>query len=229
MIVAYSGVQKQAVKAAVMSDLHNAGSMMQIAYINDNRYPDQLPTDIRTSPGVVLTLATAGGNVYSGLSTVQNGVLFYDTCRKLISEGVGAKEDNHNYVSACNVYNKGQIHTDGWNGRNINTPLIVASLQAYVSSYSGGEKPLFTTKGGYFMDRLATDFQAAGGSFPVTSFWDSWAAPGNGGVAKPTLPAPSGSTAGDTESYCINATYPKSPTVKFYIRQNSVPTEGACS
>lgn len=230
VIVSYVGIQKQAVKTVLQSDLHNAGNSMQIAYLDGSGYPTVLPASVRSSPGVILSLASGGGDVYTGLSATQNGLLFYTICQKLVADGAGAKpDDNHDYVSSCAVYNKNQIHIEGWNGRDVNTPLTAAALQTYVSSYAGGQKALFTTNAGSFMNQLTAKFQAAGGTFPVTSFWDSWATSSNGGVMQPSLPAPTSSGSGDPESYCINATYPSSPSVKFYIRQYSTPTEGTCS
>lgn len=229
VIVAYTGVQKRAVSAEMQSDLRNAANLMHIAHADTDTYPSTLPSGVKTSPGVALSLAGSGGAVYSGLSSVQNGLLFYNTCQKLLADGVGAKpDDNHDYISSCAVYNKNQIHIDGWNGRDVNTPLTVAALQAYVSSYSGGETALFTDHAGNFMNQLASQFQAAGGTFSVNSFWDSWATSTNGGVMKPTLPAPTGGGSSDPTVFCINATYDKDPSAKWYIAHNKPPTAGTC-
>lgn len=229
VIIAYIGVQKRAVNTELQSDLRNAASLMHIAHADTDTYPSALPSGVKTSPGVALSLAGSSGAVYSGLSSVQNGLLFYNICQKLVTDGVGAKpDDNHDYISSCAVYNKNQIHIDGWNGRDVNTPVTAAALQAYVSSYSGGQTALFTTHAGDFMNQLTSQFQASGGVFPVTSFWDSWATPTNGGVMKPTLPAPTGGGSSDPTVFCINATYDKDATVQWYITQNRPPTAGVC-
>ena len=232
VIVAFNGVQRRATTTTLQSDLSNASKMMKIAQVDAGSYPTALPSTVRTSKSVTLTLAPqAGTPVYSGLTPVQNGLLFYDTCRQLIAEGVGQKpDDGHHYISACNVYNYNQIHIDGWNGRNIDTPLTTALLDTYVSSYVGGEKPAFTTQATNFMNQLKARFQASGGVFSITSFWDSWATPVNGGVMKPTMPAPT-STSGssDPNEFCINATHASYPDLKWHITAGTAPAEGVCS
>lgn len=230
-IIAFNGVQRRALVTTLQSDLSNAATGMKLEQAVIGAYPTTLPATIKASKSVTLTLASQSGTpVYSGLTPTQNGLLFYDTCRQLLSEGVGAKpDDGHNYMSACDVYNKNQIHIDGWNGRDVNTPLSTASLDTYVSSYSGGEKPAFTTVATDFMNQLKTRFQSAGGTFPITSFWDSWATSTNGGVMKPTMPAPT-STGGtvDPNAFCINATHASDPSLKWYINQNNAPQQGQC-
>ncbi|MET0979935.1 MAG: type II secretion system protein [Candidatus Saccharimonadales bacterium] len=232
IIIAFSGIQRRATTTTLQSDLSNASKMMKVAQVDAGSFPSTLPSTVKSSKSVTLTLAPQGGTpVYSGLTPTQNGLLFYDTCRQLIAEGVGQKpDDGHHYISACNVYNYNQIHIDGWNGRNINTPLTSAALDTYVSSYVGGEKPDFTTQGTNFMTQLKTRFQASGGTFSVTSFWDSWATPVNGGVMKPTMPAPT-STSGssDPNEFCINATHANYPDLKWHITAGSAPTEGECA
>ena len=204
---------------------------MKLEYATAGAYPMALPSTIKASQSVTLTLTAQGGTaVYSGLSASQNGLLFYDTCHQLLSEGVGQKpDDGHHYISACDVYNKNQIHIEGWNGRDVNVSLTSASLDSYVSTYSGGQKAEFTAVATDFMNQLKTRFQAAGGVFPVTKFWDSWATPTNGGVMKPTMPAPT-STGGtvDPDAFCIEATYATEATLKWHIDQGSSPKEGQC-
>lgn len=231
-IIAFNGVQKRAIVTTLQSDLRSAATAMKLEHAVTSAYPTALPASVKMSKSVTLSLAAQGGDpVYSGLSPTQNGLLFYDTCQKLISEGVGQRpSDGNHYISACNVYNRNQIHINGWNGRDINTAVSTASLDTYVSSYSGAEKPLFTTEATNFMNQLKSRFQAAGGTFSITSFWDSWATPVNGGVMKPTMPAPtsSGGTA-DANAFCINATYANYPDLKWRIDHNNAPQEGVCS
>jgi prepilin-type N-terminal cleavage/methylation domain-containing protein len=231
IIVAFNGIQRRAAITTLQSDLSNASKLMKVAAADTGSFPSSLPAAVRASKSVTLSLKTQGTPVYSGLTPVQNGLLFYDTCRQLISEGLGQKlDDGHHYISACNVYNKNQIHIDGWNGRDVNTPLTTASLDTYVSSYSGGEKPLFTTEATNFMNQLKTRFQASGGVFSIASFWDSWATPVNGGVMKPSMPAPT-STSGaiDPSDFCINAVYANYPDLKWHITALAAPIEGECA
>jgi prepilin-type N-terminal cleavage/methylation domain-containing protein len=232
VIVTFSGIQRRATATTLQSDLSNASKMMKIAQVDTGSFPSSLPATVRTSKSVTLTLAPQGGTpVYSGLTAVQNGLLFYDTCRQLIAEGVGQKpDDGHHYISACDVYNKNQIHIEGWNGRDVNTPLTTAALDTYVSSYSGGQKPEFTTQATNFMNLLKSRFQTSGGVFSITSFWDSWATPVNGGVMKPTMPAPTSTTgSSDPNEFCINATHASYPDLKWHITAGTAPAEGPCS
>ena len=232
-ILAFRGVQKRAVESVVKNDLNNAAKGMELdKVVSGSGYAMTLPISVRPSAGVSLSLAAAGGTpVYSSLNPVQNAVLFLDTCMALIADGVGAKpSDGHDYVSECRVYEKNKLHVNGWNGRSINTPITVTSLQAYVSSYVGGEKDEFTTKGNAFMTQWASRFQAAGGIFPVVGFWDNWATATNGGVMKPTLPQPSiagGSSSSD--SFCINATSDKEVSMRWHIKAGGSPAEASCS
>lgn len=229
-IVSYSGIQKRAAEVTLASDLRGAATQMEMAYIETGSYPTTLPTSTKTSPKVSLTLKSGGGNVYSGLTSSQNGLLLYDTCQALLSEGVGARpSDNNDYISACTVYNKNQIHIEGWNGRDVNTPLSVSSLQTYVDSYAGGNIPEYKLHAQDFMDQLVSRFQAAGGQFSVTIFWDNWATSTNGGAMKPTMPAPTSSTPADPNTYCLDGAYSSFSDLGWYVTTNSAPQRGSCS
>lgn len=228
IIISFNGVQRRAAEATVNSDLRGSASVMGIENAESGRYPTILPDTVKTSPGVTLTLQAAGGDVYSSLSPVENGLLFFNTCNNMVAEGIGQRSDGYHYISECRVYNRSQIHVNGWNGRDINTGVTAASLDSYVASYSGGEKPLFTTEAGSFMTQWINRFQAAGGTFPVTSFWDSWATATNGGVMKPTMPTPTSSGSSDPNAFCINATHSQYADLVWHVRQGASPTQGAC-
>ncbi len=227
-IVAYNGIRARSIDTLLSSDLRSVQKHMEASRAVDGQYPSALPPSSSVSTGVTLTLmpgGSGGTEVYTGLTAAQNGVLFYDVCQKLLAEGVGSKpDDGRHYVSACTVSSYNQLHVNGWNGRNINVPITTTSLANYVNSYSGGSVAEFKTKGQAFMDEWSTRFQAMGGSFPVTEFWDSWATATNGGRVKPSLPAPTVS-GGDPSQYCIQATYGDSVR---HIRQNGDSASGAC-
>ncbi|MFI5212865.1 MAG: type II secretion system protein, partial [Candidatus Saccharimonadales bacterium] len=106
ILIAYNGIQHRAVVTTLRSDLRNAATLMQVGHTDTDAYSTTLPSQVKPSPGVSLSLATAsGGDVYSGLSSVQNGLLFYNTCQTLLANGVGKKaDDGHDYISACTVY-----------------------------------------------------------------------------------------------------------------------------
>ena len=233
IIIAFNGVQERAAVSTLQSDLRGAATLMKVAQVDSGGYPTSLPSSVKSSDKVTLNLKASGGApVYSNLSAEHNGLLFFDTCNALISEGVGsrASEPDRPYISECRVYNTNQLDINGWNGRAVNVPISAASLDTYVSSYVGGEKDLFTTEAGNFMSQWLSRFQAAGGTMPVTKFWDSWATPSNGGVVKPTMPTPtSSSEPADPTKFCINAIYDNNPDLRWHVTQAGAPAKGACA
>ena len=230
LVLAYVGIQKRAVDTTLAHTLSSASRAMHVSAVESGSYPSSLPPNVHSTPEISLALkAPSTGNVYGALTAGQNGLLFYDTCNQLVSEGVGSRSDGNNYMSGCQVFNKNQLHVNGWNGRDININIVPSSLDTYVSSYSGGQPDLFATNATDFMTQWKTRFQAAGGTFPVTLFWDSWATSSNGGVMKPTMPAPISSGSGQTgTTYCIEATHTKTSAV-WHITEDSLPAAGACS
>lgn len=205
IVVAYLGMQARAIDTKLTTDLNQAHQAMEIAKIeNDDTYPDVLPSNLSSLSGgngtgssgssqssSTLALKKGGTASYSNLTASQNGLLFFNTCLTLISEGVGAKpDDGHNYISECRVYSKSAINIQGWNAKDVPTPVTVAALTSYVTSYSGGSSDEFKQKAQNFMSQLESRFISAGGTFPVTQFWDNWATSTNGGVVKPTLLSP---------------------------------------
>ena len=166
------------------SDLHNVGNVIGIKYASSGEYPTQIPAELKSSPGIELTLR-GGGVFYENLTPRQNAALFFDTCMDLIASGVGQKpDDNNHYVSECRIYNTNQIQVNGWNGRDIGVPVTKAKLGTYVPSYTGGTKAQWLIKGQEVMDEWESKFTATGGAFPVTGFWDSWATSSNGGISE---------------------------------------------
>lgn len=233
VIAVYSGLTQKANVSLLRSDLRNAATAMEAYRAEYDTFPTSLPTT-KVSQGVTLTLAAAGGgySVYSGLTATQNGLLYFDTCNQLVSEGFGQKpDDGHHYISGCTVFNRSAVSVGGWNARDITTNVTTAKQGTYVTSYSGGNKLDFTTHANEFMTELTSRFQASGGVYPVTSFWDSWATPTNGGIMKPTMPTPSGTSGGiaDISMFCINATHEKMPGTMWHISTSNKPEEGACT
>lgn len=233
IIVAFNGVKERAAVSTLQSDLRGAATLMKVAQVDSGEFPTTLPSSVKASEKVTLSLDVPGGDpVYTNLSPEHNGLLFFDMCNKLISEGIGsrASEPDRPYISECRVYNTNQLDINGWNGRAVNVPISTASLDTYVSSYVGGEKELFTTEANNFMSQWVSRFQASGGTMPVTKFWDSWATPTNGGVMKPTMPTPtsSGGTV-DPTTFCINAIYDNDSDLRWHITQTGAPTAGVCA
>lgn len=191
-------------------------------------YPGVMPSDVKTSPGVSLRLVYSHA-VYSGLSTVQSGVLFQTICQALVSEGYGTGTNIaggvEQYVTGCNVYNNNALQINGWDSRSFTTPISNTTVSNWYNtnisadSWRPNKKETYLT----FAAQLASRYTAAGGVFPVTSFWDPWASPSNSGVPLEALPVSSGAG-----SYCIEATHIKYPDIRWRAASGNKPEEGTC-
>lgn len=231
VIVAYNGIQKSATNATVRSDLSNAAKLMAQSNALTGAYPDVLPPQVKTTPGTQLKLVKRTGG-YSNLSNVQNGILFRDVCQSLINEGYGTGTNLgggvERYITECNVYNYNEIQLNGWQAHNFGITVSQTAVydwyNANVSTdaWRPGKKDAFLT----FANQLSSRFVSLGGTFPVTSFWDPWASPTNGGVMMQTLPAPS--TPSSPTEFCIEATHLKYPDILLNVAQSGAITTGAC-
>lgn len=65
-IVAYNGIQNQATTSSLKSDLSNAARAMEVAKIESNTdtYPIALPSSVRASSNIGLSLSIAGANSF---------------------------------------------------------------------------------------------------------------------------------------------------------------------
>ena len=227
--IGYGGIQRNAGATTVKNDLANTSKEMTISFAYNQAYPDVLPADIKASPNIELKLVKSTGG-YSGLTNVQNGVLFHSVCQSLVNEGVGTGTNNgggtEQYISGCLVYNKDQIHINGWKSNHFSTPIGVDTVKNWYNANVSYDSYRPNMKDDYkeFAEELSSRFLALGGTFPVTSFWDDWATPTNGGVMKATLPAPQ---PGDPLAYCVEATHTKY-NITMHITNNSAPLPDPC-
>lgn len=233
-IVAFNGVQRRANESTVSSDLRSAATAIELAYVDAGTYPATLPVTVKASPKVTLTLKNAGAGVrYENLSTLQNSVLFQDTCLATITAGWGKKEDqpSNSFFTDCIVQEKTQLRLNGWNGgKYVVPPITPATLDAHVASYTGGSVPLYQEKATIFMTKWKELFLAQGGSFPVGTFWDPWATSTNGGVLKPSLPAPTVTGgASDGTTFCVEGRHSAHPELVMHVANGQAPRTGACS
>lgn len=238
IIVTFSGVQKRAIQITLTSDLRGAANALEFTKVETETYPTTLPTSIKSSPGVTLSLvggASTGGAYYPTLTPTQNAVLFQDTCLQTVAAGWGLKADqpSNSFITDCIVQERTQLRINGWNaGKYVVTPVTEASLAGHVSSYTGGNVALWQDKATIFMSKWKELFQAQGGSFPISGFWDPWATPVNGGIMKPSLPTPTTPPSGgstDASTYCLQATHAKYADLTMHVRASGVPQSGACS
>ncbi len=234
--VGYNGTQKRAATTATMSALDNARETIDsdIAYDENNAVPSSLPSSVPATKNVTLTYKTTGGGKYSGLTAVQNGVLFHDICVELIADSyystIHAKDGDgtSSVVMSCddNVLHNVMLIT-GWDSKSWSTPLAKATLQAYISSVpadSWWTDRQSVVQG--FYTELINRFEARGGTWPITSFWDPWATSSNGGVLKESLPALDTST---PAGYCLQAQSTSYSSIVYKVtNSSSQPVEGSC-
>lgn len=63
-IVAYNGMQKRAMASVVSADLRNAAKIFELYKADNDTYPTDMPSDIKTSKGVVLAPTIASGDSF---------------------------------------------------------------------------------------------------------------------------------------------------------------------
>ncbi len=231
VIAAYNGVTKTAVVRNVQSDLVNATAEMErVAQANGGAYPASLPTTIVASPGVTIAMYTSPLPHYSNMTSVQNGVLLAQICQDLVNAGLGSGKNlgggTDNYITGCGNWNAGSMQVTGWTSKVFNTPIQDSTFTNYANSiptYDAWHPNEQAVTQNFY--RLLHDREIAeGGTFPVTTFWDSWASPTNGGVMAQPLPAADSPTA----DYCINGGSTAYPDVLWHIKSDQKLAPGTC-
>lgn len=227
-IVSYNGMQRRAVESAAVGDLSSASKVMVSQHAFDGSYPTTLPASIKSSPNVTLSLVASTLPYYENVTPVQNGVLLSKICQDLVNEGKGRGTNvgggTDEYITGCGNWNSGSMQVTGWTSRVFNTPVAANTFPDYAAAVPAGDafhpnqQPVIRN----FYNEMHARLLAQGGSYPITTFWDSWASPGNGVMyeALPT-PAPAGSGA----TYCIQATTSRG---QWHVRPDAQPTTGPC-
>jgi prepilin-type N-terminal cleavage/methylation domain-containing protein len=231
VIVAYNGVTKSAAVRSVQNDLVNAAAdMEQAAQANAGAYPSALPSTIQTSAGVSLTLQVNTLPHYSSLTAVQNGVLLSQICQDLVNAGLGSGLNQGGgtdaYITGCGNWNAGSMQVTGWTSQVFNTPIYDNTFTDYANAIPAGDSyhPNQQSVTQNFYRQLHSREIAEGGSFPITTFWDSWASPSNGGVMYQALPTADSSSS----KYCINGSSTKYPDVQWHIGDDQKVVSGSC-
>lgn len=233
-IVTYRDVQKNAIAASIKQDLKNVATAISMENVRSHNFAPTIPSGFQPSSGVALTLVPMSSGpsfYYEDLAPRQDATLLFDLCADLISEGYGQNSgEGSNYISECRVFNTTQIDIQGWNARNINVPITTQKLYDYVSSYVGGSTPEFNENATAFMDEWIARFNAQGGTWPVTGFWDSWATPVNGGIMKPELPEPTLVPGGEENpsDFCVEAYHSNFPNEIYHITKSLSASPGNC-
>lgn len=234
-LVSYRGAQQRAAVTATVSALDNARESIDsdIAYDENGSVPSTLPSSVPSTQNVTLTYKTTGGG-YSGLTPVQEGVLFHDICTELIADSqysvIHAKDGGgtSTVVMSCdNSVSRNSLLITGWDSKTWSTPLTKSTLQAYIASVpadSWWTDRQAVVQG--FYNELINRFESRGGVWPITSFWDPWADASNGGVMKQPLPPIDASM---PAGYCLQAQNTKFNSVLYKVTDTSPrPTEGGC-
>lgn len=230
-VVGYNGVTKSASVRAAQSDLKNVDAEMQRAFVKTGDYPSELPSTLSSSPDITLTLVGAGEvPFYTNISAVQNGVLLAQICQDLIDEGVGRGVNqggtNTAYITGCGNWNHDSMQVTGWHSRVWNTPVTSEQLLTYANNFTTNDnwnKIQETVVRNFFGQLVARQTQQ-GGSFPVTSFWDYWATPANGGV----MLQPLESNPQTRPFYCVEAQASNRQDVIWHVSENSKLQPGSC-
>ena len=233
-ILGYGGVQKTAVDKAMKSDLETVAAEMQRAALqNGGVFPLTLPSEIQASPDVALTLQQSGTVKFYGasgaLTAVQNGSLMAEICQDLIDEGVGSgvnlSGNTVAYITSCGNWNDDSMQITGWDTEKFDTPVTDTALLAYANAFTTNSttNKIQETVVRDFYHALVERHTRQGGTYPITSFWDYWATPLNGGVMAQPLPA-----AQLQPWYCVEATSTKYPDLLWHITDELAIEQGAC-
>lgn len=219
--VAFRGIQHNAANSLTMDTIKKASEAVRVERVFNRDAPAAIPVDFRASDSVNLTLTNLTGEHYSGLSPVQNGVLFHKICTELIADPqystIHAKTGGgtSSVVMRCDDnIQAGGLQITGWETKVWSTPVTQSALQSYIDSvpYDSWWTDRQTVVRGFYT-ALMTQYAARGGSWPITSFWDPWANQWSG-VPKEELPAPD---ATDASNYCLAATHRKYTDIVYHV------------
>ena len=260
-VASYQGLQGRAAKNTVLSDLQNAGTVVeQYALKHAGEFPDNdyLAANFNNTTDVNLSIVVSSeeesggqtGPVYSGLTPIQNSVLFHKVCGEVTADGFGTGTNSvgvvEKWIEFCHPqYGPNRWQLQGWGGQSAgvyDVPVTDSFMQnkittvTYSDSYRPNRGPVERAFWKEFYDR----FLAQGGTFPITTFWNPsyvcnafscWNLPPKEEL--PTLPPVTGGGISGpneiTKSYCIVATHEKYPDILYsFSSDNLTPKEGNC-
>ena len=233
--VAYGGVQRQAAASQVMATVKDAGKAVALEVVkNGESLPSSLPSDFHASGDVEVVYAPLSNVHYSGLSTVQHGVLLYELCEQLIQNPnystIHSRDgaQTSTIVMSCddNIQDD-RLQITGWETKTWTTPLTQQQIQDYIATVPYDtwwtDKQTVIKR---FYSALISMYTSSGGSWPVTSFWDPWATQWSG-VQKQNLPNPD--TPVEGVNYCIMATHRQRTELSYIVTaKEQVPHTGTC-
>lgn len=206
-VVAYNGVQRRSADTMVRDALSSANKAVQVEVTMTSGVLTALPSNVRTNDSVKLTLVEKGPH-YSNMTAVQNGTLFNKVCNDLLADPSlttihGTDGATDTYFTGCNQSTSGNsMQITSWSTQNLTTPVTQANIQTLVdnapsSGYWADQQQVVQN----FYTTLMNKYSAQGGTWPITSFWDSWANQWSG-VPAEALPS---ADPIDPDDYCIEA------------------------
>lgn len=230
--MAYLGVRRSTQEKTAQNDLYLTSIAMERALQQSSTYPTSLPGSIKASANISLELKISGSSpYYKNINPVQNGVLFATICDALINEGVGRGVNQggvtQNYITGCGNWNNNSTQIAGWNNKVWNTPVDSAALTDYANTFTTGDnynKAAHENVVKNFYGQLVSRFTQQGGTFPITTFWDYWATPTNGGVTNEPLPE----NPSKRPYYCVEAKSNTYQEIIWHISQDREVKAGAC-
>lgn len=234
-VVGYIGIQRQAASTQVMSTLKDAGNAIakdgiKNGYIGVDALPDSLkiPDDVR------LSYVPLSSRHFSSLTPVQSGVLLQDICEQLAADPAYSTIHSRTggqtstVVMSCDdniQHNRLQI--TGWDTRTWTTPVQRSDMEAYIDSvpYDSWWTDRQDVVRAFYTTMIA-QYTSAGGSWPITSFWNPWANQWSG-VPKQELPAPDPTS--EAVNFCIIGTHVNYGDLRFVVTaKNTIPRVDEC-
>ncbi len=232
-IPAYQHMQRNAATGAVLNDLRAVTQTIERQGVRGESLPTAISEVANLSPDVQVVMVTSGAEVthyYSNLTMPQNGLLFFEHCSDMVSEGLGNGPNDFGgntiaYISGCHVYGKNYIQINGWNGGfHINNPNVTEELlQGYVATAKSNHPahPSYHATLENFMNTLVDRFRSEGGSLPITEFWNPW-------QTVPTLPPPESGMSNLNSDYCLVATHAKHNDISYFTTSKDLtPRQGS--
>ncbi len=236
--VVYVDFTRKAAESSLMAALKQVLPVMERERVHSAAPLKELPTSIRSKEedDITLRLVSTGGPYYTGLSPVQNAVLFYDICWELVADPeyqtIHAREggDTQTLFSTCDPGGTSTVRTkmtiQSWASLTPNVPVTRSFIQAEIDSipYDSWwiDRQEVARK---FYTELIDRFEGRGGTWPITTFWDHWATSTNGVLKQELPPLPAGTEAG----YCVVAEHKKYPDMLYSITDSdAAPREGGC-
>jgi type II secretory pathway pseudopilin PulG len=245
--VIFGRIQLQVARSAIDSDLRQAYTVVESYAIQHGSTapPPEYLTEVFTpSPDIILTLHQGGEDevlsYYTGLSPVQNGVLLQGICEALVDEPVysqihslDGKSTQTAQLACDDNISANSLLITGWDSKTWKTPLQKTALTNYIASvpYDSWWIDRQEVVRGFYQT-LIDRFEARGGTWPITSFWDPWANQFSGVGFEPLppfsiIPSPH---ANDPHYYCIEAVHVDHDDMLYHLSSDDPSVKpGACT